>query len=164
MYPGDAGAPGSDMSGTITTPHGRFAMGDHVFGYAEGCLGTAAPASHLTLAPAPASISPEAASTTTTVFLTVDAALSAAAGLPSGSSVLVHAASGGVGSAALQVAAAWGITVVATAGNASKRTIVRSSGASCVCNSRDTSFAHDVMLRVRSGVHSVLNSLTGVFV
>jgi NADPH:quinone reductase-like Zn-dependent oxidoreductase len=54
--------------------------------------------------------------------------------------VLVHAGSGGVGLAALQVAKATACHVVATAGNPEKRAAVRARGASCVAGSRDTRF------------------------
>ncbi len=51
------------------------------------------------------------------------------AGLKSGETVLVHAAAGGVGSAAVQIAKAAGARVIATAGTAEKRELCRGLGA-----------------------------------
>jgi len=51
------------------------------------------------------------------------------AGLKSGETVLVHAAAGGVGSAAVQIAKAAGCRVIATAGTEEKRDICRGLGA-----------------------------------
>ena len=160
MSPGEAGAPGSDCAGVVMDAHGQFSTGDLVFGYGKGALGTAAPASEHTLAPTPVSILPEAAATTTTVFLTVDAALHAAANVQRGDVLLVHAVTGGVGGAAVQVAAAEGITVLATAGSAKKRCLARGCGVEGVASSRDPAFA--AVLGMRGlGVQCVLNSLTG---
>lgn len=158
LYPGDAGAPGSDCAGITTHAQGAFAVGDRAFGYAQGALGTAAPASLLT--PTPTSLAQDAAATTTTVFLTVDAALSAASGMQRGDSLLVHAVTGGVGGAAVQVAAARGLEVLATAGSARKRALARADGVACVANSRDTAFAAVLATRA-TAVDCVLNSLTG---
>jgi len=72
--------------------------------------------------------------------------------------VLVHAAAGGVGLAALQVLQGKGARVVATAGSPAKRSLLRSLGVSAVVGSRDTEFASS--LAVVGGVDVVLNSLT----
>lgn len=57
------------------------------------------------------------------------AALVTRAGVKEGDYVLVHAAAGGVGLAAVQVAKAFGATVIATAGSARKLEVARSFGA-----------------------------------
>lgn len=93
------------------------------------------------------------------VFLTVDAVCNASGQLQPGGKVLVHAAAGGVGVAAVQLVQAMGGSVVATAGSAAKRQLVRSMGARATVNSRDTSFV-EVVGAVGS-VDLVLNSLTG---
>lgn len=56
-------------------------------------------------------------------------ALVARAGVRRGDYVLVHAAAGGVGLAAVQVAKAFGATVIATAGSARKRAVAEGFGA-----------------------------------
>lgn len=60
---------------------------------------------------------------------TAYAALVTRAGVKSGDVVLVHAAAGGVGLAAVQVAKAAGATVIATAGSARKLEVARGYGA-----------------------------------
>ena len=51
------------------------------------------------------------------------------AGVKKGDYVLVHAAAGGVGLAAVQVAKAFGATVIATAGSARKLEVAKGFGA-----------------------------------
>ncbi len=53
-----------------------------------------------------------------------------------------------------------GAEVVATAGSAPKRHLLRSLGAQHVAGSRDTGFAEEVLLATQGGVDVVLNSLT----
>jgi polyketide synthase 3/4 len=55
--------------------------------------------------------------------------------------VLVHAGTGGVGLSAVQVSKAMGASVVATAGSASKRGMLRQMGVATAVGSRDTAFA-----------------------
>jgi amino acid adenylation domain-containing protein len=76
--------------------------------------------------------------------------------------VLVHAASGGVGLAALQVARRAGARVLATAGNAQKRAYLRGLGLDCVGDSRSLAFADEVRAATGgAGVDVVLNCLAG---
>ena len=60
---------------------------------------------------------------------TAYAALVTRAQIKQGDTVLVHAAAGGVGLAAVQVAKTFGATVIATAGSARKRAVARQYGA-----------------------------------
>jgi len=61
--------------------------------------------------------------------------------LQAGETVLIHAAAGGVGSAAVQLAVAAGAEVIATVGSDEKADLVRSLGAQHVVNYRKTDFA-----------------------
>jgi len=161
MYPGDPGPPGADCAGRVTAVGAGVANlqpGIAVFGLAGGSLGSHVQASAQTLVPIPASLSFEQAATTPTVFLTVDTAFNAAAACRPGDKVLIHAAAGGVGLAALQQAALLHCSVFATAGSPAKRMLVRSLGIQHVTNSRDTSSASE--LAHVGGVNVVLNSLT----
>jgi NADPH:quinone reductase-like Zn-dependent oxidoreductase len=110
------------------------------------------------LVPMPGHLSFEAASTAPTVFVTVNVTLQEAAGVRRGDRVLVHAAAGGVGLAALQVLRVLGAVPVATAGSPSKRSLLRSLGVRAVVGSRDTQFVGP--LACLGGVDVVLNSLT----
>ncbi len=161
MYPGDPGPPGADCAGVVIAVGAGVANlqpGTAVFGLAAGSLGSHVQASTQTLVPMPASLSFEQAATTPTVFLTVDTAFNAAAACRPGDKVLIHAAAGGVGLAALQQAALLRCSVFATAGSPAKRMLLRSLGIQHVINSRDTSSASE--LAHVGGVNVVLNSLT----
>ncbi|WP_264991112.1 SDR family NAD(P)-dependent oxidoreductase, partial [Mycobacterium kiyosense] len=74
--------------------------------------------------------------------------------------VLVHAASGGVGLAAVQLAQQHGATVFATA-STYKRAMLRKLGVKYVYDSRSTDFADQILADTDgAGVDVVLNSLT----
>ena len=161
MYPGDPGPPGSDCAGIIVATGSsvtHFQAGDAVFGFAHGCLGTSVECPASTLANMPDNVSFLEASTVPTVFTTVHIALQREACIKKGQNVLVHAAAGGVGLAAIQLAHANRANVIATAGGPSKRAHVRTLGIQHVIGSRDTAFVSDVC--ILSGVDIVLNSLT----
>jgi len=66
-------------------------------------------------------------------------------GLQAGETVLVHAAAGGVGSAAVQLAVAAGARVIATAGGPEKVEFVKSLGADVVIDYRAGGFAEAVL-------------------
>ncbi len=68
------------------------------------------------------------------------------AGLQAGESVLIHAAAGGAGSAAVQLAAHAGARVFATAGTDEKLRLCRELGADVTINYNDTEFG-EVVLR-----------------
>lgn len=64
-----------------------------------------------------------------TIYPTSHMALKYRAGIKAGDTVLVHAGVGGVGSAAVQLAKAWGAKVIATAGGEEKVRLCREIGA-----------------------------------
>src|SRR5207253_11432774 len=95
-------------------------------------------------------------------FLTAEYALNHLGHMMEGEKVLIHAASGGVGLAAIQLAQSAGAHVFATAGSTDKREFIASLGVEHVLNSRTLAFADDVMrLTGGAGVDLVLNSLSG---
>ena len=162
MYPGDPGPPGGDCAGLVlATGAGvsHLRPGDAVFGLAAGSLGSHVRTPAGSMVPLPSSVSFEAAATTPTVFVTVDLALRQVAKLQAGELVLVHAAAGGVGLAAIQVARALGSVVIATAGGPFKRGVVRRCGVRAAVGSRDVRYTEDIA-QLCSGVDVVLNSLT----
>ncbi len=101
------------------------------------------------------------AATLPVAFLTVHYSLDHLARLAAGETVLVHGAAGGVGLAAIQYAKAVGATVVATAGTATKRTLLSLLGVEHVLDSRSLAFADQVRGLTGTGVDVVLNSLSG---
>ena len=142
MYPGDPGLPGSDYAGVVLSGANEkgsssFPPGTEIFGLAPGCLGTRVVASALTAVQKPPSISFADAAGCPTIFCTVFFAMEMASpSTGSCHSVLVHAATGGVGLAACQILGLHGINVFATAGSARKRAMLRNMGISHVASSR----------------------------
>lgn len=113
----------------------------------------------------PSDISFEEASTIPIVFTTAYYALCRQGGLRKGERVLIHAAAGGVGQAAVQIASHIGAEIFATAGSPEKREFLKSQGVQHVMNSRTLDFAEEVMkLTNGEGVDLVLNSLAGEFI
>ena len=96
-----------------------------------------------------------------TVFWTAYHGLMQLAQLKRGERILIHAAAGGVGLAAIQLAQHIGAEVFATASPA-KWAYLRSLGVQHIMNSRALDFADEIMrLTGGEGVHVVLNSLAG---
>ena len=95
-------------------------------------------------------------------FVTAYYALHEVARLGHGERVLIHAATGGVGLAAIQVARWLGAEIYATAGSPEKRAYLQALGIQHVMDSRSLSFADEVLaLTDGQGVDVVLNSLSG---
>eukprot|EP00873_Tetraselmis_striata_P023674 jgi/Tetstr1/443938/TSEL_031889.t1 len=124
-------------------------------------LGIHVVADEAALAPLPPGASFKQAATMPTVFVTVDMALRAA-GAGAGDVMLVHGAAGGVGLASVQVAHGMGMVVVATAGSARKRAMLRSMGVRSVYDSRSTAFVEGCVGvgHTCGAVRVVVNSLT----
>src|SRR5207245_6837204 len=106
-----------------------------------------------------------AAATIPVAFVTVIYTLGHLAKIGPGEHVLIHAAGGGVGLAAIQYAKHRGAVVIATAGSEAKRAFLRLAGADHVLDSRDLSFSDAVRaITEGQGVDVVLNSLSGAAV
>lgn len=148
VYPPPPGA--SDILGlecagvvsAVTGDGGGFRVGDRVMallaggGYAERVV-----APHGQVLPIPRGLSFEAAAAIPEAFLTASEALFSNGELAAGQWVLVHAAAGGVGSAAVQLARAAGAHVVASVGSPQKAEWLASLGADAVVNYREQDFA-----------------------
>jgi phthiocerol/phenolphthiocerol synthesis type-I polyketide synthase C len=140
-------------------------IGDEVLaGPAVGCL-----AGHVVVPSAfvvrkPKSLSFAEAAALPIAYLTAVYSFEERARLKSGESVLIHAAAGGVGQAAVQVAHMLGAEVFATAGRG-KWDVLRRQGVKHVMNSRDTEFADTIATTTAGhGVDVVLNSLNGDYI
>ena len=99
------------------------------------------------------------------VFLTAYYGLSVLAQVRAGESVLVHAATGGVGMAAVQLARHWGAEVFATASRGKWDTL-RAMGFDDdhIARFPDAGVRGEILVRHRGrGVDVVLNSLAGEF-
>ena len=98
------------------------------------------------------------AATLPIAFLTASYALEHLARMQAGDRVLIHAAAGGVGLAAVQLARRAGAIVFATAGSPRKHEHLRALGVEHVLDSRSLSFAREVMaLTGGAGVDIVLH-------
>ncbi|NES19697.1 MAG: acyltransferase domain-containing protein, partial [Symploca sp. SIO3E6] len=93
-------------------------------------------------------------------FFTAYHGLHNLAQIQSGERVLIHAASGGTGQAAVQLAQLWGAEVFATT-SPQKMAVLQEQGVKHVMNSRTTEFANELKeLTQGKGVNVVFNSLT----
>ena len=141
-----------------------FQVGDRVMGLAHGTFAHYLTLPAATLVPIPAQLSFTEASTIPLTFLTAWYGLVELAKLQPGERVLIHAAAGGVGQAAVQIAQLIGAEVFATASPA-KWDFLRAQGITHPMNSRTLAFADEVaQLTAGQGVDVVLNSLTGDFI
>ncbi len=114
--------------------------------------------------PLPEGLSPELGASLSTAFLTAIYGLEVLAALQPGDTVLIHAAAGGVGQAAVQVALRKGATVYATSSRA-KQALLLKQGCAGVFDSRRLEFADQVREATGGrGVDVVLNSLKGDWV
>ncbi|KAL2829478.1 hypothetical protein BDW59DRAFT_159066 [Aspergillus cavernicola] len=113
----------------------------------------------------PDDLSFEMAATLPMVYITAYYSLMDVARLEEGESVLIHAASGGVGQAAIQLAKHTKARIFATVGSQEKRDFLTNTYGipdSDIFSSRDVSFAKDLLAATGGrGVDVVLNSLAG---
>ncbi|WP_444843224.1 SDR family NAD(P)-dependent oxidoreductase [Amycolatopsis kentuckyensis] len=159
LYPGKA-AIGCEGAGVVTEAGPgvtRFRPGDRVFGLFGGAFGALTVTDQRLLAPIPAGWSAEQAAAVPLVFLTAYYGLHDLAAVQAGERVLVHAAAGGVGMAAVQLARHFGAEVFGTAG----------PGKQAASTLDDDHFASSRELGFEEkfgGVDVVLNSLAREFV
>lgn len=165
--PGASDIPGLEVAGTVVrTPAGsRFREGDHVCalvaggGYAEYC---AAPIEQCL--PLPKHMKERDAAAVPETFFTVWTNVFDRARLRPGESVLVHGATSGIGSTAIQLARAFGSTVFATAGTAQKCEAAVQLGAVRGINYRDEDFVAAVRTATDgAGVDVVVDIVGGEY-
>ncbi|KAI0188198.1 hypothetical protein EV127DRAFT_434942 [Xylaria flabelliformis] len=140
---------GAEFSGIVlATPASskspKFPVGTRVFGASQGSYATKICAAEEQLLPVPEGWSFTDAAGLFVTAPTSYGALVLRAGVKAGDWVLVHAAAGGVGLAAVQIAKAFGATVIATAGTARKLEVARAFGADHVVDYRDASWPDQV--------------------
>ncbi|MEV0705457.1 SDR family NAD(P)-dependent oxidoreductase [Saccharopolyspora sp. NPDC050389] len=159
MYPGTPPL-GVEGAGVITETADDvpgLRAGDPVWGIVPGAMGPLAVTDHRLLAPLPEGWSFAQAAATPAVFLTAYYALHHLTTVQPGQKVLVHAAAGGVGMAAVQLLQHYGADIYATA-HPTKWALLRELGipADHIASSRNPDFATQF-----PPVDVVLNSLTG---
>ncbi|MGW2255862.1 SDR family NAD(P)-dependent oxidoreductase, partial [Kitasatospora sp. NPDC001660] len=169
MYPGGARFLGSEAAGVVRELGPGvtgLAVGDRVMGMVPGGFGPLAVTDHRLVARVPQGWTFAQAASVPVVFLTAYYALRDLAGLQAGERLLVHAATGGVGMAATQLARLWGAEVYATASEA-KQHLLRTDGLpdTAIASSRTLDFEERFRTATGgAGVDVVLNSLAGEYV
>ena len=161
--------PGLEVAGVVVARGpavDHWALGDRVValthggGYAEYC---AANAGHCL--PWPTGLSAAEAATLPETLFTVHHNLIERARLAAGETVLIHGGSSGIGSTAIQVAKAWGATVITTAGSADKVAYCVGMGADHALNYREGDWEATVKDLTRPrGVDVVLDMVAGPYV
>ena len=171
MYPGnpvDVLWFGDDFSGVVERVGANvmdLSPGDRVTGLAPYCFRTFVTIHRRMLFRLPRAISFHDAATLPTAFLTAHYAINELARMQPGESILIHAGTGGVGQAAIQVAQRLGLEIFATAGSVEKRQLLKDMGVPHVLNSRTLEFADEIMAITQGrGVDAVLNSLARDFI
>lgn len=144
---GDSDIMGLEIAGTVvdmgSQVHG-YSIGDRVMGIVGGgAYAELSRIDHRMAMHVPQGLALVEAGAVAEVFVTAHEALFHLARLQAGESVLIHAAAGGVGSAAVQLAHAAGARVFATAGG-DKRKAVESFGADEVIDYRADDFQAEV--------------------
>ncbi|HEV3143346.1 MAG TPA: polyketide synthase dehydratase domain-containing protein, partial [Gemmataceae bacterium] len=159
---------GDDVAGTVERVGSGvrdLRPGDEVVGMVPYCFRTYVTADSRMVFRKPKRVSFEEAATLPTVFLTAHYAINHLAQMQAGESILIHAGTGGVGQAAIQIAKHLGLEIIATAGSPEKRQLLKDQGVNYVLNSRTLEFADQIMEITKGhGVDAVLNSLAGDFI
>ncbi|MFI9588031.1 type I polyketide synthase [Streptomyces sp. NPDC052236] len=169
LYPGEAGALGVEGAGVITEVGpgvSGLAVGDRVMGLFPGAFGPVAIADQRRVAVMPAGWTFVEAASAPLVFLTAYHGLVDLAELRAGESVLIHAAAGGVGMAAVQLAQWLGADVYGTA-SPGKWEALRALGLDQdkLASSRNLDFEPAFRSATGGrGMDVVLDSLAGEFV
>ncbi|OLF18572.1 type I polyketide synthase [Actinophytocola xanthii] len=165
LYPGEP-VLGAEAAGVVTAVGQGvvdLAPGDRVFGLVPGAFARSAVVDRRLLARVPRDWTFAEAASVPVVFLSAYYALRDLADLRAGETVLVHAAAGGVGMAATQLARHLGAHVLGTASPA--KWAATGLDETCLASSREPGFADAFRGLVgERGVDVVLNSLTGPFV
>jgi acyl transferase domain-containing protein/NADPH:quinone reductase-like Zn-dependent oxidoreductase len=142
-------------------------VGQFVMAMTEGAYSTYARCLSTSVAPLPERMDFTAASTIPVVFCTAYYGLFDLGRLTEGETVLIHAAAGGVGQAAIMLAKTCGAEIFATVGSIDKKQhIMKEYGIpeDHIFNSRDTTFGPAIrQVTGGKGVDVVLNSLGGEF-
>ena len=164
--PGTTDIPGLEVAGTIAAVGAgvtRWAVGDRVCallaggGYAEYCV-----APDVQCLRVPEGLSDVEAAGLPEVMFTVWSNVFERGRLAAGESILVHGGSSGIGTAAIQLARAYGARVFATAGSAAKCAACEALGAERAINYRDEDFVSVIRAVTGDrGVDVVLDMVAG---
>ncbi len=168
LYPGLGAGPvpmGIECAGRVSAVGPEVSdlrVGDPVIAIAPFSFASHAITEASAVAPKPEHLSDAEAAAVPIAFLTAHYALHRLAQIEPGERVLIHAAAGGVGLAAVQICQARGCEILGTAGSPAKRDFLRSLGVEHVYDSRSLDFVEQIRAGAApEGVDVVLNSLPG---
>lgn len=165
LYPGDPGPLGGECAGEISAVGpgvNNLKPGDRVVALAPASFATYALTREEFVARKPAHLSYDESVTIPICFATAHLALRRLGQVRPAERVLIHAAAGGVGLAAIQIARQLGAVIFATAGSQHKRNYLKSLGIEHVMDSRSLDFAGQIMEATGGeGIDLVVNSLAG---
>ncbi len=168
MYPGAAAVLGTECAGVVVGVGDgvtEFAPGDRVLALHAGSFSSYVTVERRLAFHLPDNLTFAQAAAIPSIFLTAYYGLHELAGIKAGDRVLIHAAAGGVGLAAVQLAQRAGAEVFATVGSEAKREYLRSIGVRHIMSSRTLDFAEEIMAATAgAGVDIVLNALADDFI
>lgn len=159
--------PGLDATGIVDEVGAAVTNvkeGDRVIAFPKnGSYAQYAVASDLLTFPIPQEISTEVAAASPTVSFLSFKLLKDIARMEEGETILIHAAAGGVGTTAIQMAKLFGAKqVIGTVGSEGKKAIAKEAGADHAINYREENFAEKVNeLTGGQGVDIILDSIAG---
>ena len=169
--PGASDIPGLEVAGVIVEGDlqaialAGFKLGDRVCalvaggGYAEFCV---APVGQCL--PVPQGLSDIEAASLPETFFTVWSNVFERAALQKGETLLIQGGSSGIGVTAIQIAKAFGATVIVTAGSDEKCTACLALGADHAINYKTTDFVEEIKkLTNGAGVHVILDMVAGSY-
>lgn len=165
----DSSTMGFECSGQVTRVGPTFShklkVGDRVCALTRGNWATYNHVHWTSVSCIPDEMSFEVAASIPVIYVTAYYSLYELARLQAGETVLIHAAAGGVGQAAIALARLVGAEIFATVGSEEKRNfLVENYGLQPdhIFFSRDNSFAKHIMAATqKKGVDVILNSLSG---
>ena len=162
--PSDIGLECSGIVAEIGSNVTSLAVGDRVCAVANGSFATFTCCSTSKAAKIPDNMPFNVAASIPVVYTTAYYCLYDIAHLQKGQTILIHAAAGGVGQAAIMLSQLIGAKIYATVGSAAKKEfLVRMYGLDpeCIFFSRNTSFGKNIREATKTGIDVVLNSLSG---
>ncbi|KAK9793601.1 hypothetical protein SCARD494_06185 [Seiridium cardinale] len=160
---------GQEFAGEVTRVGSAlerdFQPGDRVCGLGPGTFQSHVRTKRSCIMKMPSSMSYNEAAANPLIYITAQYALAHLAQLEPGETILIHAAAGGVGQAAIQIAQSRQAKVLVTVGNPEKKQLLIDRygiNADNIFSSRHLAFAQEVIDRTEGrGVDVVLNSLSG---
>ncbi|KAH9904493.1 hypothetical protein F4778DRAFT_790038 [Xylariomycetidae sp. FL2044] len=160
---------GQEFAGEVTRVGSALEQdlrpGDRVCGISPGTFRTHLRTKRSCIMRVPGSMPYTEAAANPLIYVTAQYALTHVARLEASETILIHAAAGGVGQAAIQIAQKRGAKVLVTVGSLEKRQLLMDQygiDPADIFSSRQVTFAQQVMRRTNGkGIDVVLNSLSG---